>query len=436
MEHLIHLKGYRASHDEGGILKLGTKDSFGIETLKIDADEAWDGLIISATFVTSVGRTKMVMKSDNTIVVPPEATAADTRMTVNRIVFSGIKTQVQRITTDLPYEIDPHAPIDGDNSTPRTPDEYIQFVEEMKEEVRNANPVPDPTEEDDGKVPTVRGNQYVLETPQGGGGGSFDINTATPAFTEAETRENIQTGETIPVLFGKIKKFFTDLKTVAFTGKYSDLTGQPQALKNPNALTFTGGATGTYDGSSPLEIAIPSGGGSGTSAGFGTPTATASALEPGTQPTVEIQASGPDTAKIFAFTFGIPKGQDGADGKTPVKGVDYWTDEEQQQIVQEAAKAVPGQWTRVEKSAGDSTLELQPQVLYVWPEMTSLTITFAEPSDTNIPNEYHFFFTSGASPTTLSMTGVISDAYSIEANHKYEVSVLEGVAYVKGVPTA
>lgn len=262
MEHLIHLKGYKASHDEGGILKLGTKDSFGIETLKIDADEAWDGLIISATFVTSAGRTKMTMKPDNTIVVPPEATAADTRMTINRIVFSGIKTQVQRITTDLPYEVDPHAPIDGDNSTPRTPDEYIQFVEQMKEEVRKANPVPDPGTGNDGKVPTVRGDKYVLETPQGGGG-SFDINTATPTFTEADTRENIETGETIPTLFGKIKKFFSDLKTIAFTGNYSDLTGQPQALKNPNALTFTGGATGTYDGSSPVEIAIPQGGGGG-----------------------------------------------------------------------------------------------------------------------------------------------------------------------------
>ena len=301
MEHLIHLKGYRASHDEGGILKLGTKDSFGIETLKIDADEAWDGLIISATFVTSVGRTKMVMKSDNTIEVPPEATASDTRSTINRIVFSGIKTQMQRITTDLPYEIDPHAPIDGDNSTPRTPDEYIQFVEEMKEEVRNANPVPDPTEEDDGKVPVARDGAFVLEIPQGGGS-DFDINTATPAFTEAEARENIQTGETIPTLFGKIKKFFTDLKTVAFTGQYSDLTGQPQALKNPNALTFTGGATGTYDGSSPLEIAIPSGGGSG---GGINPTLLATLNGDGES--IELTADVDLTDGLYAFGGGIPE---------------------------------------------------------------------------------------------------------------------------------
>ena len=42
-------------------------------------------------------------------------------------------------------------------------------------------------------------------------------------------------------------------------------------------------------------------------------------------------------------------------------------------------------------------------------------------------------FTSGATATTLTLNDVLSDAYSIEANMKYEVSILEGVAYIKGV---
>ena len=41
--------------------------------------------------------------------------------------------------------------------------------------------------------------------------------------------------------------------------KSSDI---PTSLKNPNALKFTGGATGTYDGSSEVTINIPTGGGS------------------------------------------------------------------------------------------------------------------------------------------------------------------------------
>lgn len=39
----------------------------------------------------------------------------------------------------------------------------------------------------------------------------------------------------------------------------------PDKLPNPNALTFTGAVTGSYDGSAPLEVAIPSGGGGGGS---------------------------------------------------------------------------------------------------------------------------------------------------------------------------
>ena len=39
----------------------------------------------------------------------------------------------------------------------------------------------------------------------------------------------------------------------------------PDALPNPNALTFTGAVTGSYDGSAPVSVEIPSGGGSGSS---------------------------------------------------------------------------------------------------------------------------------------------------------------------------
>lgn len=52
-------------------------------------------------------------------------------------------------------------------------------------------------------------------------------NTQTPTFLEAETRENIVSGEKLSTIFGKIKKWFSDLKTVAFTGSYNDLTNKP-----------------------------------------------------------------------------------------------------------------------------------------------------------------------------------------------------------------
>ena len=88
---------------------------------------------------------------------------------------------------------------------------------------------------------------------------------------------------------------------------------------------------------------------------------------------------------------------------------------------------------RQEMQNTDTTVTLDPNKLYVFPEMASLTVTLAEPEDTNVVNEYHFFFTSGATATTLTLNNVLSGAYSIEANMKYEVSILEGVAYIKGV---
>lgn len=62
-----------------------------------------------------------------------------------------------------------------------------------------------------------------------------------PEFTVAEKRENIASKERMPKILGKIAKFFTDLKTVAFSGKYSDLDGKP-AIVNNNTATEAGSA--------------------------------------------------------------------------------------------------------------------------------------------------------------------------------------------------
>lgn len=67
----------------------------------------------------------------------------------------------------------------------------------------------------------------------------------------------------------------------------------PTTLPNPNVLTFTGAVTGTYDGSSAKTINIPT-----------------------------------------------IAGEAGADGYTPVKGVDYWTDADQESIVQQVIAAL------------------------------------------------------------------------------------------------
>ena len=58
-------------------------------------------------------------------------------------------------------------------------------------------------------------------------GSTGDGSNLTSKFTQASNRENLSTGEKISVSFGKIMKWFADLKTVAFSGSYSDLSNQP-----------------------------------------------------------------------------------------------------------------------------------------------------------------------------------------------------------------
>ena len=78
---------------------------------------------------------------------------------------------------------------------------------------------------------------------------------------------------------------------------------------------------------------------------------------------------------------------------------------------------------RIEKLATDTTVTLEPNKLYVFPEMTSLTYTIAEGT-----GEIHFIFRSGATATrVVHPDGVNIGSFSVESNKVYEVSILEGL---------
>lgn len=73
-----------------------------------------------------------------------------------------------------------------------------------------------------------------------------DASNTTAVFSSSKERENISTGEKLSVIFGKIAKFFSDLKTVAFTGNYSDLSGTPSVVsKTADGLCPKNGGTTT-----------------------------------------------------------------------------------------------------------------------------------------------------------------------------------------------
>ena len=92
-----------------------------------------------------------------------------------------------------------------------------------------------------------------------------------------------------------------------------------------------------------------------------------------------------------------------------------------------------GGTVRIEKLSTDTAVALEPNKLYIFPEMAELTITLAEPSDTGIANEYHFVFQSGATATTLSIPDTVKlpSNFSVDASKIYEISILEGCLCVQ-----
>jgi len=89
---------------------------------------------------------------------------------------------------------------------------------------------------------------------------------------------------------------------------------------------------------------------------------------------------------------------------------------------------------RVAMTASDTTPTLDPNKLYVFPEMASLTPTLNTPSDNTIVNEYHFVFESGSTATVLTLPASVlqPDGFTVEANMHYEISILEGAMTAQG----
>ena len=85
-----------------------------------------------------------------------------------------------------------------------------------------------------------------------------DASKTTVSFTQASSRTNIATGESEAILMGKIAKYFADLKTVAFTGSYNDLSNRPSLVKYENlTLSTTQTSTNkTFSGSAVLSVIV------------------------------------------------------------------------------------------------------------------------------------------------------------------------------------
>lgn len=77
-----------------------------------------------------------------------------------------------------------------------------------------------------------------------------DASNTTVTFTQAAARTKPASGDKLSVIVGKIAKWFNDIKTVAFSGSYNDLTD------TPSSMTAKGGDSDTVNGHT-VESDVP-----------------------------------------------------------------------------------------------------------------------------------------------------------------------------------
>lgn len=138
-----------------------------------------------------------------------------------------------------------------------------------------------------------------------------DASNVTSDIQSATIRTNLTTGEKLAVSLGKIKKFLSDLKTVAFTGSYADLT------EKPTSMTANGGNADTVNNHT-VDTDVPE------DAKF-TDTVYDTFVKSGTEAKVGLVPSPPTTAGTTRYlredgTWTVPSSSIPDDTVTGIKG--------------------------------------------------------------------------------------------------------------------
>lgn len=346
---------------------LGTRDSYGVEQLRIVPGEGWDGLMITATFHPPEGEAvQVIVPADGLIDVPPEATRSGSELPFRygKIVFAGVADGVQRISCNLPYTVMGHAPVDGAASSGPSPSWYEQAAAHFVPSGGKAGQVLAKASDtdldvewadggngtadhaklsnrdasDQHPISAITGLETALDAKQPAGSYLTQESDPTvpdwakaaqkPSYTASEVGADpsgtaaaqVAAHDTGADTHGDIRLLIQDLtdrlnaladsddttldqlsEIVAYIKSNRDLISAittdkvgvadivndlvtnvankplsaaqgvalkalidaitiPTALPNPNALTFTGAVTGSYDGSAAVTVEIPAGG--------------------------------------------------------------------------------------------------------------------------------------------------------------------------------
>lgn len=195
----IKLNGYCAETD-GPLLRLGTWDSYGIEQLHVVPGPEWDGLTVTATFVTPESSIRMVLPPDGVLDVPQETLAHPLPEGVlGKIVFAGVADGVQRLSTNVLFLVSDHAPAEGSSTAP-TPSEWEQFVGQLTDILTHEVPL----EGLPGQVLTKTEDGNIWTYPSGSGGSAYTIGAGLKLDPESnilsvDTAEIVEQDNTRPV---------------------------------------------------------------------------------------------------------------------------------------------------------------------------------------------------------------------------------------------
>lgn len=144
------------------------------------------------------------------------------------------------------------------------------------------------------------------------------------------SRQTLDDGDSVNDLFGKIKKVISDLKAVAFSGSYNDLTGKPTVLTGGSQTTTSAADGGnniftfTKSDGTTTTITVKNGSKGAPGTNGTTPTIKAAAganIGAVGTPSVTAATNGTTTT----FTFDRLKGEQGTPGADGTRGsMIYW----------------------------------------------------------------------------------------------------------------
>lgn len=337
------------------------------EAVLIRLDSEWDSLTVRIHWLNvASGVEKVVLlERDQPNTIPWEVLADLSELRMGLDGMDGGTIVKPTVWLTYGYVVDGVDPEAGSDPQPPTPSWEQQMVA-LAEAAANAAKAAKETA-DNLQVAAESGEFNGDPGPAGPPGKSPIIRNGTWWIWNNDSQDYTDTGVVASGGGGGVSSYndLSDRPTIGgvlLEGNKTaqDLGLQPKGdyattsskLANPFSITFTGAVEATYDGSQEKTVEIP------TIAG-----------PAGVSPTVSTEEIDGGTRVTFMFKGGSET-IDILNGKTPLKGIDYGTEQDIQKIARQAAALVPGGGSKRSRLISSGTLKSESDVIGVTEDLS------------------------------------------------------------------